>query len=463
MGRWPGTCVIGAGSSGIATCKVLSQRGLPFACFDKSDRVGGNWVFGNTNGMSACYRGLCINTSKRRMEYSDFPMPDDYPDFPRHDQIAAYFESYVDHFGFRDRIELERSVEHVARSDDGGWLVTLDGGEARRFDAVVVANGHHWDPRWPEPRFPGRFGGVEMHSHAYLDAEPFRGKRVVVVGMGNSAMDIAVESSEVAARTFLAARRGAWILPKYFFGRPADTLPLAPWIPFEVRRRAVELILAMTVGPPDRYGLPKPDHRLGEAHPTISGRILERVRAGAVTPKPNLARLDGDSVVFADGSRERADVIVYCTGYRVSFPFFDADLVSAPDNDLPLFRRVFHPELPGLFFVGLLQPLGAIMPLAEAQSEWIADYLAGRYALPAPAALIEDIERERAAMFGRYVASPRHTMQVDFDDYLVELAAERRRGARRAAMRGYGLPIAPRGRAGAGGRGEAPRREAPTA
>ncbi|MCZ7685456.1 MAG: NAD(P)-binding domain-containing protein [Sandaracinaceae bacterium] len=350
---------------------------------------------------------------------------------PRHDQIAAYFESYVDRFGFRDRIELERSVEHVARTVDG-WLVTLDGGEERRFDAVVVANGHHWDPRWPEPRFPGRFGGVEMHSHAYLDPEPFRGRRVVVVGMGNSAMDIAVESSEVAARTFLAARRGAWILPKYFFGRPADTLPLAPWIPFEVRRRAVELILAMSVGSPDRYGLPKPDHRLGEAHPTISERILERVRAGAVTPKPNLARLEGDSVVFADGSRERADVIVYCTGYRVSFPFFDADLVSARDNDLPLFRRVFHPELPGLFFVGLLQPLGAIMPLAEAQSEWIADYLTGRYALPAPAALIEDIERERAAMFGRYVASPRHTMQVDFDDYLVDLAAERRRGARRA-------------------------------
>src|SRR5690606_20033300 len=199
----------------------------------------------NKNGMSACYRGLCINTSKRRMEYSDFPMPDDYPDFPRHDQIAAYFESYVDHFGFRRRIHFERAVAKVERAA-GAWSVTLEDGEVRRYDAVVVANGHHWDPRWPEPRFPGHFDGIELHSHDYRDPEPFRGKRVVVLGMGNSAMDIAVESSEMAERTFLAARRGAWILPKYFFGRPADTLPLDPRIPFEARRRAVELILGLT-------------------------------------------------------------------------------------------------------------------------------------------------------------------------------------------------------------------------
>ena len=445
MRRWPTTCVIGAGSSGIAACKVLSEHGLPFDCFERSDRVGGNWVFGNKNGMSACYRGLCINTSKRRMEYSDFPMPDEYPDFPRHDQIADYFDSYVDHFDFRERIAFERTVSKVERSkverSGGAWAVTLEGGETRAYDAVVVANGHHWDPRWPEPRFPGSFDGVEMHSHAYEDPEPFRGKRVVVLGMGNSAMDIAVESSEVAERTYLAARRGAWILPKYFFGRPADTLPLDPRIPFEARRRVVELILKMTIGSPTDYGLPAPDHRLGAAHPTISGRILDRVKEGAVIPKPNLARLEGSEVVFTDGSRVEADVIVYCTGYKVSFPFFDPALLSAKDNDLALFRRVFHPDHRSLFFVGLLQPLGAIMPLAEAQSAWIADYLMGRYALPDDAALLTDIEEERRAMRERYVASPRHTMQVDFDDYLRALEKERRKGAERAARAGFPMPV----------------------
>src|SRR5690606_15007318 len=122
-------------------------------------------------------------------------------------------------------------------------------------------------------------------------------------------------------------------------------------------------------------------------------------------------------------------------------PFFDPSFLSAPDNDLPLFRRVFHPDHHSLFFVGLLQPLGAIMPLAEAQSEWIADYLAGRYALPPLEAMLADMERERRTMRERYVASPRHTMQVDFDDYLRDLAKERREGARRAAQRGYAPTI----------------------
>lgn len=441
MRRFPKTCVIGAGSSGIATVKVLHERGLPFDCFEKSDRVGGNWVFENKNGMSACYRGLCINTSKRRMEYSDYPMPDEYPDFPLHSDIARYFDSYVDHFGFRNRIRFETSVERVTR-EDGAWSVRTSDGEVRRYDAIAVANGHHWDARWPEPRFPGRFDGVEMHSHDYRDPEAFRGKRVVVVGMGNSAMDIAVESSEVASATFLAARRGAWILPKYLFGRPADTLPLKPWIPFAVRRVAVELAIKASIGSPTDYGLPAPDHRLGEAHPTISGRILDRLKEKAIVPKPNIARLEGKSVVFEDGTREDVDFIVYCTGYRVTFPFFEPSFLSAPNNDLPLFRRVFHPDHRGLFFIGLLQPLGAIMPLAEAQSEWIADYLMGRYALPDPGAMRRDIEKERAAMFARYVASPRHTMQVDFDDYLLALNRERRRGARRAALSGYALPLA---------------------
>jgi dimethylaniline monooxygenase (N-oxide forming) len=441
MAHWPTTCIIGAGSSGIAACKAFHEKGLPFVCYEKSDRVGGNWVFENKNGMSACYRGLCINTSKRRMEYSDYPMPDAYPDFPGHAQIAEYFERYVDHFGFRDHIRFETSVERAVR-DGGKWRVTLSTGEERSFDALAISNGHHWDPRWPEPRFEGRFDGVEMHSHGYIDAEPFRGKHVVVVGMGNSAMDIAVESSETAARTMLSARRGVWVFPKYIFGKPADTLPLPPWIPFELRRTAVEVLFKAVVGHPRDYGLPAPDHRMGQAHPTISGRIFERLREGAIDVKPNIARLDGHHVVFEDGSRERADVIVYCTGYRVSFPFFDEAFLSAPANDLPLFMRVFHPDQRALFFIGLLQPLGAIMPLAEAQSHWAADYIRGRYALPPPAEMLSAMKLEREKMFERYVASPRHTMQVDFDDYLVEMRHERKRGAERAAKHGYALPIA---------------------
>jgi cation diffusion facilitator CzcD-associated flavoprotein CzcO len=307
----------------------------------------------------------------------------------------------------------------------------LAGGEERRSDAVLVANGHHWDPRLPEFEGMDRFAGQQLHSHAYTGEDPafFRDKRVVVLGMGNSAMDIAVEASFSAAHTWLAARRGAWVIPKYVFGRPLDTYPAPARVPYAIRRRVQAAMLRLAVGRMERYGLPTPDHPFGSAHPTISDDVLSRIAHGEIEPKPNLARLTERTVVFADGTEVEADIVVYCTGYNVTFPFFDPALISAPGNDLPLFRRVFHPHIGGVYFIGLLQPLGAIMPLAALQSEWVCDHLTGRYSLPAPDAMRADMERERRRMFKRYVASPRHTMQVDFEDYVAGVERERARGA----------------------------------
>jgi dimethylaniline monooxygenase (N-oxide forming) len=250
-------------------------------------------------------------------------------------------------------------------------------------------------------------------------------------------MDIAVESSYVAERTYLAARQGVWIIPKYIFGKPVDQIRNDPRVPFKIRQRILQQLIRGYAGPPERYGLPKPDHRLGEAHPTISGRILDRIQHGTITPKPNIASFDGSQVSFVDASSAEADVVVHCTGYKIVFPFFDEDFISAPENHIELFRRVFHPDIPGVFFIGLLQPLGAIMPLAEAQGAWVGDYLQGDYALPSPAQLRTDIAADQAAMRARYVASKRHTIQVDFDDYLHALAKERRAGAERARVNRY--------------------------
>jgi dimethylaniline monooxygenase (N-oxide forming) len=172
------------------------------------------------------------------------------------------------------------------------------------------------------------------------------------------------------------------------------------------------------------------------------------VAHGEVQPKPNIAALEGDRVRFVDGSVELADVVVYCTGYKVTFPFFDESLISAPDNDMPLYKRTFHPEMDNVFFVGLMQPLGAIMPIAERQGTWIADYLSGRYALPAASTMRADMERERERMFRRYVRSKRHTMQVDYDDFMLELDRESARGAERARQRGAALPVEPRAEEG---------------
>jgi dimethylaniline monooxygenase (N-oxide forming) len=444
----PRTCVIGAGSSGIAAAKALYLARVPFDCFEAGTVVGGNWVFDNPNGTSACYRSLEINTSCPRMAYSDFPMPKYYPHYARHWEVRDYFERYVDHFGFRHTITFRTRVEHVEPREDGTFAVTVDGPdgrEVRGYDAVLVANGHHWDPRWPEPAYPGSFDGEQLHAHDYREPEQLAGKRVVVVGMGNSAMDVAVDSSYVAESTTISVRRGQWVFPKFLLGRPSDQAPQPAWLPWAVRRRAFD-VGAKVTGDLSRHGLPRPDHRPGEGHPVQGDRFVARLRDGRVAARKSIARLAGDRVVFADGSEVEADVIVWCTGYRVSFPFFDPDVVSAPDNDLPLWKRVVHPDLPGVFFIGLLQPLGAVMPLAEAQSAWVADLLAGRYVPPTDDVVRRETTAEHEEMRRRFYASPRHTMEVDFDVYLQGLSRERARGRERAAA---GAPPALRARAAA--------------
>jgi dimethylaniline monooxygenase (N-oxide forming) len=433
-------CIVGAGSSGITACQVLNGRGIAFDCFEKGSQVGGNWRFENDNGMSSAYRSLHINTSRKLMAYATHPMPEDYPDYPNHFQIAAYFDDYVDHFGLRERIRFRTEVVSV-EPVDGEWEVTVEGSdgsrEANRYRAVLVANGHHWDPRWPEPSFPGseEFEGEQVHVHHYREPESLRGKRVLVLGIGNSATDIAVESSRIADATFLAMRRGAYVMPKYLNGKPTDesASKLLTVMPLPVQRFLIGRMLKLAVGEMTAYGLPEPDHKLLEAHPTVSAELLSRLGHGDIAVKPNIERFAGGRTVrFLNGSEEEIDLVVYCTGYKISFPFFDRSLLSADDNRLPLYRRVVSVEHPGLFFIGLIQPLGAIMPLAESQAEWVADLLEGRGGLPSAEEMRAEIAEWERKMRKRYVASKRHTIQVDFHPYLRQLRRERRRATQRA-------------------------------
>lgn len=437
----PRVCVIGAGSSGIVAAKTLHERGVPFDCFEKGSNVGGLWRYENDNGAAVAYRSLHINTSRSKMQFADFPMPRDYPDFPHHSQIARYFDSYVDHFGFRDRIAFRTAVTSVVPQPDGTFAVETEDATGRRehrtYTAVVVANGHHWHPR--VPAFPGTFSGETLHAGRYRAPEHFAGKRVLVLGVGNSGCDIACEVSRVADRTFLAMRHGVHLIPKYLFGRPLDRL-VEPWmwrrLPLRVQQFIFGTALRLARGKLKRFHLPEPKHRILEEHPTISSDLLNLIGHGRVAVKPNLQEFTGADggreILFADGTRETVDAIIYATGYDIRVPFLAPEVFDARDNEVRLYKLVAHPEHQGLYFIGLVQPWGAIMPLAEEQSKWVADLVEGRCALPSQEEMRAGIARDREAMRRRYTASSRHTIQVDFYPYLDAVRKERRRGAKAA-------------------------------
>src|SRR3954454_9977283 len=344
----PTTCVIGAGISGLTTGKAFSDWALPYTCFEARDDIGGNWCFGNPNRRSSAGQTLHIDTSRDGVSFRDMPMgPGESPDYPHHTQILEYLGRYADAFSLRARIRFETPVEHAERKSAGGWEITLGDGSTEEFDFLVVGNGHHWDPRLPD--FPGAFDGETIHAHHYIgpdDPIDLYGKRVLVVGIGNSAVDITSELSRkgVAEKVFISTRSGAWVMPKYFLGRPTDTLiKVNPRLPLSLQRRLARVLPRLALVRIEAFDHPLPNHHFVEAHPPVSSVLLLRLVSGDAVAKPNLTELRGDHVEFEDGSVEQVDAIIWATGYKITFPFFDQDFLSAPENRFPLYKRILKP------------------------------------------------------------------------------------------------------------------------
>ncbi len=441
----PRTAIIGAGISGLTAGKMLKDYRVPYTTFEASDRIGGNWAFGNPNGHSSAYRSLHIDTSKHRLSFKDFPIPEQFPSFPHHSDIKAYLDAYANAFGLLENIEFNNGVVHAARVDGGGWEIEDQAGARREFDLLVVANGHHWDPRLPD--FPGTFTGEHIHSHHYIDpTEPLEltGKRILVVGIGNSAADITVElsSKSLQNQVTLSTRSSAWIVPKYIAGQPGDKyFRTNPYLPLSWQRKFAQMLAPVLGTDPTMYGLPAPNHKLFEAHPTQSVELPLRLGSGDVVPKPNVSRLDGDTVHFEDGTSGVFDVIVYATGYNITFPFFDRDVVSAPDNHIRLYKRMFKPGMNDLVLMGFAQAIPTLFPFVECQSRLLAAYAVGRYGLPPVAEMEQVIDADQQLHAGHCTDRPRHTQQVDYFIYEHDLRVrELPAGAKRAAD-GAGLIV----------------------
>ena len=421
-------CIIGAGPSGLTVLKNLRQQGIAAECLERNDGVGGNWYYGTPT--SSVYKSTHLISSKTLTEYVDFPMPDSYPEFPSHAQALAYLRSYARSFALYEQIQFRTCVERLEPAGDL-WQVTLAGGETRLYRGVIIANGHHWDARWPE--YPGNFVGQTLHSSQYKTPDVLTDRRVLVVGAGNSGCDIAVEATQRAARTFHSARRGYHYLPKFLRGKPIDVCGerLLRWrFPLWLRRAITAGMVKLALGSPQDFGLPKPDHRFLETHPIINSQMLYYVGHGDITPKPDIAELCDDHVRFVDGSSERIDVIIYATGFKLTFPFIDRSLLNWHDGRPQLYLHVFHPEYNNLFVAGMIQPDSGQWGLVDYQAQLIARFIRALKDDPLGAKRFQRRKAaERVDLGGgiHYVGSQRHTLEVEHFSYrnrLKKLIAE---------------------------------------
>jgi len=353
--------IIGAGPVGISAARALKAVGIAYDQFEAESDLGGNWRHG-------VYKNAHIISSRKTTEFPDFPMPAHYPDFPSAAQMLAYLESYAEHYQLREHISFNYLVERVSAEADL-WLLQFNGGESRLYSGVVVCNGHHWSRRWPH--YEGKFSGEMIHSKDYKDAEQLKNKRVLVIGGGNSACDIAAEAARVAKSAHLCLRRGYWFLPKTVFGKPTAEM-LTTALPVWLQRIYIATLLKIIVGDYRQYGLARPDHKIFEKHPTINSELLHYLKHGRITPHPDIKQFDGNSVEFADGRKEEFDLIVCGTGFNVSMPFLDPDLVTIEGSVVKAQWGLVAPHHKQLYLYGWGQARYGFGPLLTPASDLLA-------------------------------------------------------------------------------------------
>ena len=423
--------VIGAGAGGLCAAKHLLQRGLDVTIFELGSRVGGLWVYENDNGRSPAYRSLHINSESKVTSYRDFPFPEGTALYPSHVAVAEYLERYAEHFGLRPHIRFNAhvvAVEPSGAAPGSGWRVRLAEGSEQCFDAVVVATGHQGVPA--HPPYASDFTGEYLHSHDYRVPEPFRDQRVLVIGVGNSALDIAADVCTITESTTLSARSPVLIMPRMMLGVPVARILAKlekPWLPWPVARRIRELLTQVVHGRMEQWGFVTPTTRTHPAsHPSIMTHIAwERIRV-----RPGIAQVRGAEVEFVDGSRETFDAMIAATGYEVDLPFLSTDVSPVRERRVDLYRRMVSPTWPGLYFVGFFNVSGgANIRMMDVQCRWLAAVMTGELELPSEAEMVAAVERENSRLRQLYPASPRYGLELDPREYGLAIREDFNRAA----------------------------------
>lgn len=445
--RGKSVAVIGAGAAGLCGAKTLLEAGFTdVTLYEIGTQIGGMWCYGNDNGLSSAYRTLHINTSRSVTAFHDLPFDSQVQYFPDHWDMHRYLKLYADRFGITPRIRFESPVNNVRPEFDPAseaprWTLELESGETHTVDTVIAATGHLSVPSHV-PMFQDQFEGEYLHSHHYREPEPFVGKRICIVGVGNSALDISGDVCATAKRCVLVARSGALIMPKLFCGIPGTDLTMMiqrPWLPEWVRRRLLRLLAYLAHGDQTKLGFRPMTER---THATSNGTIITDVAYRRVEVKHEIESINGRRIRFSDGTEDEFDVLIAATGYLIDLPFVSRDIVPLENNRLNLYKRIAPPGWPGLYFMGFFNTDTALNMVFEHQARWIRAIESGEAALPSAREMKADIERKNAWVRKYYKHTDRHTIEEEHVPYLKELA--RSLGAMRRAA---GRPSPPTRRA----------------
>ena len=376
--------LIGAGPCGLGTARGLMEEGVAYDHVEADEEVGGNWFHG-------VYPSAHIISSKKITEYPGYPMPDHYPDFPSAQNMLDYYIDYAKHFGLYDNIEFRTRVDYIRPVEDNKWEVTLSTGERRLYGGVLMANGHHWHRKWPKYEGMDTFEGEVMHSKDYKRREQVAGRKVVVVGGGNSACDLASESARLGEKAYISMRSGVWFLPKTFLGKPLADSPFATW-PVWFQRGLLRIVLKLVQGDWSDYGLPNPTHKPYEKHPTLGSEVLHYIKHGRLTPKPAIRRLDGKFVEFEDGSRVEADLLACATGYHLSYPFLPKELQRVEGTVAQVYGWSMLEDYQGLYYLGWYQFRGGVGQVFEPYGRLVAKHIKLQQELTVP---VGEVMKER--------------------------------------------------------------------
>ncbi|MDJ1178465.1 NAD(P)-binding domain-containing protein [Roseofilum sp. BLCC_M91] len=370
--------ILGAGFIGLGIARSLKSAQISYDQVDASDDIGGNWYHG-------VYETAHIISSRKVTQFSQFPMPDDYPDFPSAAQMLAYLRNFADHYQLRKNIELNRTVTAIYPIQHNLWRVIFANEEERTYKGILICNGHHWCKRFPE--FQGKLNAEMIHSKDYKNPDQLRGKRVLVIGGGNSGCDIAAEAARVAEKSFLSLRDSVWFIPKTFAGIPVVNL-VQWWMPEWVQRAMAHTIINFTFGPHKHYDLPKPNHRLFSKHPTINNEVPYYIKQGKIIPKPGIDHFHDSTVEFIDGSSENIDLIVCATGYHLAYPFLPPELQRIKGATVQCYAGTFLDDYKGIYYIGWGQARGGVGSIIGAYSQFLIQCLQLQEEIKIPLGLV---------------------------------------------------------------------------